>query len=258
MWNANDEAMALIFGQYGYDDASLADILAQDCGRDGSLSFFVAGSGNFPVSEALSGPGAFADASGGGFMPVRPPAEMRCGLWVWRSDEPIEHLKRLARLTDAEEERYDSITSLSRRREYLTVRASISTVLGKRISYHPSKKPFITDDDRFISISHTGQWVVAALDTKPTGVDTEYLSRDVSRVSHRIFSPREMSLTENPTVLWCAKEAAYKAYGMEGTDFLRDITVTDIAGNRIFVDILSRHITLMHFTLGELMIVVCE
>lgn len=218
--------MALIFWRYGYDDnVKMADILAKE--------------------EV-------------GLVSASPHKEVRRGVWVWQSDEPIVQLEQLARLTDAEKAQYDRISSPSRRREYLTVRASVSAILGKRISYRPSKAPFIADDDRFISISHTGNWVVVAVDTKPTGVDTEYMTRDISRVSSRIFSSHEMSLTDNPAVLWCAKEAAYKAYGREGIDLYSDITVTDITGNRIFVNILSRHITLLFLTIDKHIIVVCE
>ncbi len=147
-----------------------------------------------------------------------------CGMWVWRSDEPCEELLRRADLDDGELAAYSAILSESRRREFLTGIVMVSSVLVVRLAHRTDGAPFLAGDSRYISLSHTADVVVMVVDRKPVGVDVELLSRDVSRVAGRVFTAGERAVADD-IVLWCAKEAAYKAYGHRGMDFRRDIRV---------------------------------
>ena len=78
----------------------------------------------------------------------------------------------------------------------------------------------------FTSLSHSGDWVVAAAArTGPVGVDVESLRTDrpLERLAHRFFPPEESVWLERLTSeeqvgnfyrLWTAKEALFKALGM--------------------------------------------
>ncbi len=109
-----------------------------------------------------------------------------------------------------------------------------------RIRYEPSGRPYLGSDREPerrwpISISHTTGWVavmVAPPGATCCGIDIEHLDRDASRVIRRIASPTELALAEtlyprNPALLiWCAKEAAYKALGVSDLDFHKHIRLT--------------------------------
>lgn len=153
------------------------------------------------------------------------PCDADCGIWLWRSDEPLDELLACASLGPDEMALYEGISSESRRREFLTGASMVSSVLGRRLSHYDNGAPFLIDDDRRISVSHTDCFVAMAVDRRPVGIDMESLSRDVSRVAERMFSAEERYMADDVS-LWCTKEAAYKAYGREGIDFKRDIRVS--------------------------------
>jgi len=178
-----------------------------------------------------------------------------CGLWVWRSDETCDDLLRQAALDDGELAAYSSISSESRRREFLTGIVMVSSVLGLRLSHHADGAPFLTGDSRYISLSHTADVVVMAVDRKPVGVDVEASSRDVSRVAGRMFTAEERVVADD-IVLWCVKEAAYKAYGHRGMDFRRDIRVGRSRDGMVEVAVDGYLTDVRHFLLDGFMVAV--
>lgn len=94
------------------------------------------------------------------------------------------------------------------------------------------------------------------------GVDIEQADRRADRVAARMATPEELDLAtsvfpENPPLLiWCAKEAAFKALGREGLDFKEEIRLTGVAARILTVSVLSHQMTLEFFT-PEKLIGVC-
>lgn len=67
-----------------------------------------------------------------------------------------------------------------------------------------------------VSVSHSGPWAAAAIDTEPVGVDIEVV-RDVSeRAARHFLTEEQIAQMESCTIphrllhFWCAKEAAWK------------------------------------------------
>lgn len=178
-----------------------------------------------------------------------------CGLWLWRSDEPLEELSRCAALAPEDIAAYDAVSSESRRREFLTVRVMAASVLGQSVYHRDNGAPFLSGDSRRISFSHTSGFVAMALDRKPVGVDVEVLSRDVSRVADRVFTGEERAVADDVT-LWCAKEAVYKACGREGVDFRRDIRILHRTGEFLAVFAFGGTIRVKCLSLDGLMVAV--
>ena len=82
-----------------------------------------------------------------------------------------------------------------------------------------------------VSVSHSGGWAAAAIDTAPVGVDIEVV-RDVSeRAARHFLSEDETKQMESCTIphrllhFWCAKEAAWKRHG-GAIRFLKDVPLT--------------------------------
>ena len=69
------------------------------------------------------------------------------------------------------------------------------------------------------SISHGGQWVIAAMDDQPLGVDIEPICSENLTVAQRVFTQEENAFVQqNPLlhfhILWTIKESIMKALGL--------------------------------------------
>lgn len=83
---------------------------------------------------------------------------------------------------------------------------------------------FQGEKDIYISLSHSGDVVAAALSDLPVGIDVEPLYRkvDAAKLAGRFFTPKEIAeYTEAPFretffKIWTKKEACFKACGGAG------------------------------------------
>lgn len=97
--------------------------------------------------------------------------------------------------------------------------------------HSPSGAPFLENDPRRISVSHSKNYAAVCCadpDDGAFGIDVEQIDRrQFARVVPRICSPEEVSavgrLEHGPAKAWTAKEAAYKACRSNQIDFTRDI-----------------------------------
>jgi len=92
------------------------------------------------------------------------------------------------------------------------------------LCYTEQNKPYLKDSDTHLSISHSHSRLAIILNTRQsTGVDIELLRDKIQNVKHKYLSAQELSFAGNDavllTVLWAAKEAIYKAYGLKEIDF---------------------------------------
>lgn len=118
--------------------------------------------------------------------------------------------------------------AVSRRLEWLAVRRLLHEVgITSPIGYHPSGRPYLMNDSRHISISHTRGYAAVALHRNvPVGIDIEQRTDKVIRVkdkflSHeeKIFLTSEENNVEAMLIIWTAKEAMFKLIDHEGIDF---------------------------------------
>lgn len=120
-----------------------------------------------------------------------------------------------------------------------------------------TRKPFLEDEAYHFSISHCLDYAAVAVSrTGRPGVDIELASPKVERIRHKFVSPEEEAvlrrcLAPQPvgagadaglpgkgeefgpesqaTLLWSAKEAVFKWYGLGGVDFRAHIQLKDIS-----------------------------
>ncbi|MBR5804228.1 MAG: 4'-phosphopantetheinyl transferase superfamily protein [Bacteroidaceae bacterium] len=128
-----------------------------------------------------------------------------------------------------------------RRLEWLAVRRLMHEVgCHSPIKYHPSGRPYLEEDERYISISHTRGYAAIALHLeKSVGLDIEQRTDRVCRVrekflSHeeKLFLPLEKKNVETMLIIWTVKEAMFKLMDKEGVDFARHLHVSpfEVAG----------------------------
>lgn len=150
-------------------------------------------------------------------------------------------------LTPDEAEHYAGFSPAAeqRRKEWLAVRVLAREKLGCRIGYDLSGRPFLIGrEDLFVSISHTAGWAALMVSDKGRcGVDIEPVGRAAERAARRIAAPEEIMLAgclwpENPALLvWCVKEAAYKAIGVAGIDFRNEIRLEGVSARTLQITV---------------------
>ena len=101
-----------------------------------------------------------------------------------------------------------------------------------KVSHRPSGKPYLTDDSRHISLSHTLGHAAVILSPRPVGVDIERFSTRVHRVAARFMEPDfplppadSDEATWMLLLHWSAKEALFKCMDEEGIDFAQHLHI---------------------------------
>ncbi len=167
-------------------------------------------------------------------------------LAIWQSElytnETLDTLAVRAMLNQDEITKLTSINGSQRKALWVGARVMVKEMFDGKIAYLDSGKPILVDKDSHaskthISISHTHDLVVLAFGEKPLGVDIENLERDASRAVRKFATHGELNLAQehfpqNPHLwVWCAKEALYKAHGVEGIELKTDISLESISSD---------------------------
>jgi len=98
------------------------------------------------------------------------------------------------------------------------------------IAYNDKGKPFLSNDARHISISHSHDKLAIIInDTESTGIDIELIRDKVARIKHKFLNDIELadsdSDIEKMLIYWAAKETLYKIYGLKEVDFIKNLFV---------------------------------
>lgn len=123
-----------------------------------------------------------------------------------------------------------------KRREFLAGRSLIKALLSKwQFPYHGIEKdrygkPFLTDKNLHISISHSYPFVAAIIHRqKNVGIDLEQPKDKLLRIAHRILAADELSNAGEDVVkhcvYWCAKETLIKIYGKKDLIFSKNLLI---------------------------------
>lgn len=138
-------------------------------------------------------------------------------------------------LATVEKNKLDSFKNISRKVEWLSVRALVKNMLGKetRILYNAGNKPFVKGNTHQISISHSNMLTAVLISKdKNVGIDLEYMSGKITKVADKFINDRE-SITKNPELKkyhlylhWCAKEALYKICDKQDINFRDGLTIS--------------------------------
>ena len=134
-------------------------------------------------------------------------------------------------LLEEEADQFKSLSNDQRQVEFLGVRFLRNSLdINEPIKYLSSGKPYLSLLQHPISISHCSKYIALAICAEPVGLDIELLGRDTSRIINKFISEGEKNLYKNDLAdgaleLWCAKEAVYKLYDLQGLSFKDEITI---------------------------------
>lgn len=152
---------------------------------------------------------------------------------VWRMDESYDDLCHALRETSLPQEAEQRFSSRHRREEWLSVRLLLKQLLGeqKQIAYHPSGKPYLSDNSFQISISHTKGYVAVIFGKTEVGIDIEQYGERVHKVAHKYVREDEsLSLyqgtdTWDLLLRWSAKEVMFKCLDCSEVDFRQHLFI---------------------------------
>lgn len=85
-------------------------------------------------------------------------------------------------------------------------------------------KPYFVSKDYPISITHAGDYAgFMYTQDRECGIDIEQITHRIKRIQHKFIREDEKSFAESGLkgmyMVWCAKEAMYKYYGLKALDF---------------------------------------
>lgn len=174
-------------------------------------------------------------------------------IWRIKTSEFSSELDRFKlQLTSVETEKILRYKSASNQQTRITSRAVLKILLGRYLSVDPleisfksdqQKKPILNNfnpESLHFNVSHSGDWILIAIDTNPIGVDLEYTDASFTYQNLLDFSfnaeEKEHIQTSNLPhqnfyKLWTRKEALLKATGKGLIDELALIPSLD--GNHL-------------------------
>lgn len=157
---------------------------------------------------------------------------------VWTIEETLQDLQGRWRFTERESMIYEGFRTENRRLQWIAYRLLLKELLADnqlQISYDAAGKPYLEEHSYHISVSHTQNFAAVAISkTGRVGIDIEVLGRDLSKIASKFCSDEELNGLGNPadtfkmTLLWCAKEALYKLYGLKQLDFRQHIKISNL------------------------------
>lgn len=158
---------------------------------------------------------------------------------VWRMSESLDELMARYEVKPHEKHAFEAFRNDRRRREWITVRILLDTLLGNGVSieYMESGKPFLRGSKLFISITHTIGYVGVRLGSQPVALDMEYVSNRVLRLIPKFVSEHEMRYVDEDNkivtalVIWSAKETLFKRFDIPDVMFERHLSVRSLVVN---------------------------
>ena len=154
-------------------------------------------------------------------------------LHLWHVSESESFFRDRTDINTAKWEEVSAWVSI-RRLEWLAGRYLIHKYAGctsKELIIDQFGKPQIPKTGE-ISISHSGAYAAIYVDHAPCGVDIQVYKESVLKLQHKFCTERDLQAFEEYQLMdalhliWCSKEAVYKAYGEKEVDYKQHIHLT--------------------------------
>jgi phosphopantetheinyl transferase len=147
-------------------------------------------------------------------------------LGIWKIEEPEEFFLQKVPLQR-------EITHPHKRLQHLAGRYLLPFLFPdfpyEEIEIADTRKPFLPNEQYHFSISHCSDYAAAIVSkTNRVGVDAEIITLRVEKIKHKFLHQNELRFVNSQptnqqvkllTLLWSAKEAMFKWYGLGEVDF---------------------------------------
>ncbi len=135
-------------------------------------------------------------------------------------------------LINNEKQLIKALKNNKRKQEFLQIRELRNNTIGKiEILYNNDGKPFLSDSDDFISISHSPNYIALLKAPFNIGLDIEEINERILKIKSRFLNEDELvligSTIENLTTAWTLKEAMFKLNSKTGIDFRKELLIKE-------------------------------
>ena len=154
-------------------------------------------------------------------------------LLLWKIEEDYDTLFSSVKLQPDSKNRLEKFSSVKRKIEFLATRKLLEEVglSDADLSYRNDGAPLIKG--KFISISHTSDFVAIIVSNKKVGIDIERNRQQIFRIAHKFINEKEknkfdVDSLEVLSIIWNSKEAMFKLCDRTGIDFRDNLNVSKI------------------------------
>ena len=147
---------------------------------------------------------------------------------IWEIDESIQDLESELILSE------DSLKLLNQKKldvhkkQFLAIRNifKLLSIEDKEVKYDKAGRP-IFSQNKTLSISHSGNYAAVIISSHSVGIDIEKISDKAIKIKDKFLQielnyPQELN-NQISLVYWNIKESIYKAVGITGIDFKKNI-----------------------------------
>lgn len=180
-------------------------------------------------------------------------------VYIWQITEPEEYFRKKLSLSDADHATLSALIP-KRRIEWMLPRYLLHLLgFDWEGCYLKDEygKPYLSNSDMHLSISHSASMFALIISTMPCGIDIQIKTSKIERIQHKFTTDQEVDNIDKKDTLsrlsfvWSAKEAIYKGYGRKQVRFIEDIRISSLMSGSI----LDQHYLLSHQQHGDYLLV---
>ena len=147
---------------------------------------------------------------------------------IWEINESLQDLKSKVVLSEDSLKLLNQKKSGIHKKQFLAIRNIFKFLCidDKDLKYNKSGK-LIFSQNKTLSISHSGNYAAVIFSDHSVGIDIEKISDKAMKIKHKFLHielnyPQELN-NQISLVYWNIKESIYKAMGIMGVDFKKNI-----------------------------------
>lgn len=155
---------------------------------------------------------------------------------IWKIEESPEFYLSHLILSDWEQNYLNNISHPRRKLTWLASRYLLKFLMDTNefveLLFDVHGKPFISNFEIFLSLSHTNNYAAAIVSKKyEVGIDIEEQDGKIQSIKNKFLSPIELANIgekdhlKKLLIYWSAKEVMYKIYGKRKLEFKEDMYV---------------------------------
>ena len=147
---------------------------------------------------------------------------------IWEINESLQDLKSKVVLSEDSLKLLNQKKSGIHKKQFLAIRNIFKFLCidDKDLKYNKSGK-LIFSQNKTLSISHSGNYAAVIFSDHSVGIDIEKINSKAMKIKHKFLDielnyPQELN-NQISLVYWNIKESIYKAVGVTGIDFKKNI-----------------------------------
>ena len=147
---------------------------------------------------------------------------------IWEISESVQDLKSNVVLSEYSIKLLNQKKSEIQKKQFLAIRNifKLLSIEDNEVKYDQVGKP-IFSQNKILSISHSGNYATVITSDNPVGIDIEKISDKAMKIKQKFLHielnyPLELN-NKISLVYWNIKESIYKAVGITGIDFKKNI-----------------------------------